>query len=303
LSSSLYVGENDVSTDMLQQAPLSADIPQYLYARDAYHWNNVMGQATYSQLVSPRLDMSTQLSFSSNRFNHRYLLGTNSNPTIPLFAGSSSASVMSEFYAAEKQNLLPNQRSNNSIQHLIARTDGTYSFTPQFNLEAGLRFDYVKTGVNLTDLFYLPTLSDQRSTLFSGYLKGNWMRGEYWKFSLGNRLTYANTPGRFYAEPRGSIQFDRPDSGIGYWSVRLSGGFYRQFINQFEITNPGPTSLVPSFSIWSHAGLSEMPEAWHLSSSFHLEPSEQTTINIEWFYKWQPTTYVVSYENLLQDVQ
>src|SRR5690625_1034324 len=210
---------------------------------------------------------------------------------------------MSEFYAAEKQNLLPNQRSNNSIQHLIARTDGTYSFTPQFNLEAGLRFDYVKTGVNLTDLFYLPTLSDQRSTLFSGYLKGNWMRGEYWKFSLGNRLTYANTPGRFYAEPRGSIQFDRPDSGIGYWSVRLSGGFYRQFINQFEITNPGPTSLVPSFSIWSHAGLSEMPEAWHLSSSFHVEPSEQTTLNLEWFYKWQPTTYVVSYDHLLQDVQ
>ncbi|SHG15887.1 Outer membrane receptor proteins, mostly Fe transport [Fodinibius roseus] len=305
LSSSFYVGENDVSTDMLRQALPSNDIPEYLYAQDAYHWNNFMGQATYSQLVSPRLDMSTQLSFSSNQFNHRYLLGTNSNPTIPVYSGLLNAApaqeVYEDFKRASENNLVPNQRSRNSIKHLIYRTDGTYSFTPQLNFEAGVQFDYVKSEVNLSDLFYLPTLSDQQSSLLSSYLKGNWVSGEYWKFSLGSRLTYVNTAGRFYTEPRGSIQFDKPDSGIGYWSVKFSGGVYRQFINQFEITNPGPTSLVPSFTIWSHASLSAMPEAWHISNSFHFEPSDHTTLNLEWFYKWQPTTYTVSYENLLED--
>lgn len=302
LSASFYTGENEVSTDLLRQAPISQDIPEYFYARDAYHWKNFMGQASYSQLISPRLDVSSQLSFSSSRFRHRYLLGTNNNPVFPTLGVESADMVYANFQLASARNMVPNQRNRNSLKHLIFRTDGTYSFTPQFNLEAGVQLDYVESEVNLTDLFYQPTLSDQRSTLFSSYLKGNLMRGEYWKFTLGNRLTYVNSAGRFYTEPRGSIQFDQPDSGIGYWSIRLSGGFYRQFINQFEITNPGPTSLVPSFTVWSHAGLSEKPAAWHISNSFHFEPAAHTTLNLEWFYKWQPTTYTVSYQNLLQDV-
>src|SRR5699024_8679163 len=105
---------------------------------------------------------------------------------------------------------------------------------------------------------------------------------------------------RFYSEPRASIQYDQRDSRIGYWSVLLSGGLYRQFINQYEITNPGPTSLVPSFTVWSHAGTSETPKAWHVSGSFYLEPAEHTSVNLEWFYKWQPTTYIISYDNLLE---
>ncbi|SMO58694.1 TonB-dependent receptor [Fodinibius sediminis] len=300
LFGSLYLGENEVSTDLLRQATSPQGIPEYLYARDAYHWNNFMGQLTYSQLLSPRLDMSARLSYSSNQFNHRYLLGTSNNPIIPMMAGTSAEAVYSDFQTAIRNDLVPNQRSRNSIRHAIFQTDGTYSFTPRFRVEGGLQFDYVASEVNLSDLFYLPTLSDQRSALFSSYLRGSLRKGEYWKFTLGNRLTYVSMARRLYTEPRGSIQYDRPDSGIGYWSVRLAGGLYRQFVNQFEITNPGPTSLVPSFTVWSHAGLSERPKAWHLSNSFHVEPTEHTRLSLEWFYKWQPATYMVSYDNLLQ---
>lgn len=67
------------------------------------------------------------------------------------------------------------------------------------------------------------------------------------------------------------------------------------------MTNPGPTSLVPAFSIWSHEGLATAPKAWHVSSSVDLQPTDQTTINLEGFYKWQPTTYTVSYQNLLRE--
>lgn len=299
LSSSFYLGENFVNTDLLRQAPQPEEVPEYLYARDEYLWNNFMGRLTYNQLVSSRLDLSTQVSFSSNRLHHRYLIGTNNNPVIPGLSLESNLAFR-DFLSAGAANRVPTQRTANRIQHLIFRTDGTYSFTPRFSLEAGVQMDYVESRVDLTDLFYLPTLSDQQSTFFSSYLNGNWRAGKYWKFTIGNRVTFATPSNRFYTEPRASIQFDRPDSDIGYWSVRLSGGFYRQFINQYEITNPGPTSLVPSFTVWSHAGASETPKAWHLSGSFHLEPAESTTLNLEWFYKWQPTTYTVSYDNLLK---
>lgn len=298
LSSSLYLGENYVNTDLLRQAPEEVS-PEYLYARDEYHWNNFMGKLSYSRLVSSRIDWNTSVSFSSNRFNHRYQLGTSNNAIIP---GSSAltSEVYADFQNASNANLVPSQRSNNSIEHLILRTDGTYSFTPSFNLEAGLQMDYVESRVDLADLFYLPTLSNQQSSFFSSYLNGTWMVGNYWKFKAGNRITLANPRGQFYTEPRGAIQYDRPDSRIGYWSARLSGGLYRQFINQFEITNPGPTSLVPAFTVWSHAGTAKKPEAWHLSGSLHFEPVPNTTVDVEVFHKWQPTTYIVSYENLLQ---
>ncbi|HKK45354.1 MAG TPA: hypothetical protein VJ964_07525, partial [Balneolaceae bacterium] len=42
------------------------------------------------------------------------------------------------------------------------------------------------------------------------------------------------------------------------------------------------------------------PKAWHLAGSFRLKPAQNTTFNLELFYKWQPITYTVSYQNLLQ---
>ncbi|MCW9707564.1 TonB-dependent receptor [Fodinibius salsisoli] len=303
-SASFYLGENNVTTGLLRQAPPSDDAPRYLKAGDAYYWNNFMGQISYNHLISSRIDLETQVSFTSNRFQHNYSLNGSNDAIVPGFNNLSSESLADAPAFGEypvDYNLLPNQRNSNRIQHLIARTDATYSFSPQFDLEVGLQADHIRSRINFTDLFYLPTLADQESVLLGNYIKGNWKRGKYWKLSLGNRLTYASAFGRIYAEPRGSIQFDQPDAGIGYWSVRFSGGLYHQFVNQFEVTNPGPTSLVPSFSIWSHEGLSKAPKAWHIGGSFNFQPADETTIKLEGFYKWQPTTYTVSYQNLLRE--
>ncbi len=296
INTSFYVGKNVVNTGLLNQAAVTQS-PEYLYARDGYRWNNIMGQATYNQLVSPRLDWSTQVSYSANKLQHRYVIGTSSNPQIELL--SSGDAVYSQFASADDRNVLPRQQNENRIQHFTLRSDANYSISPNYSLEMGVEMDYVKSRVNFSDLFYLPTLTDQQSTHFSTYLNGHWRPGNYWKVTLGNRLTYTHSTNTVYSEPRGSIQYERPDSDIGYWSARFSGGLYRQFINQYEVTNPGPTSLVPSFTFWSHTGSSDIPKAWHLSGSFHLEPAQNTTVNVEWFYKWQPTAYRVSYKNLL----
>lgn len=299
LSSSFYIGKNYVNTDLLRQAPESQDLPRYLYARDEYKWNNFMGQLSYDYLASARLDLSSQISFSSNQLHHRYLIGTSNTTNIPSISNSVGAAY-ADLQSAGAANQLPTQRNENSIRHFILRTDANYSFSPHFDLEAGLEADHIESRVSLADLFYLPTLSDQQSTFFSSYINGNWRFGKYWKLVVGDRLTFENSSSVLYTEPRASIQVDRPDSDIGYWSARISGGLYRQFINQYEITNPGPTSLVPSFTVWSHAGSRKKPKAWHLTGSFRLKPAQNTTINLELFYKWQPITYTVSYQNLLQ---
>jgi len=80
--------------------------------------------------------------------------------------------------------------------------------------------------------------------------------------------------------------------------VRFTGGLYRQFISQHDITNAGPTSIVPSITVWSHAGDTDIPKAVHFTGSFLIEPSTGTSLKFESFYKWQPKATITSYTNL-----
>jgi len=303
-SASFYTGRNYVSTDLLAQAFPVEEKPEYAYARDQYEWNNIMGQITHNWLTTPRMDLTTRISYSSNRLNHRYLFGTTLQPYIPRSAGSfnTASDAFAEYLSVGKAGMLPSQNNKNRIQHFILRSDATYNFTRHFSLDTGVQLDQVSSLVDLSDLFYLPTQAAQRSTLAGGYFDSQFTLGEYWNLNLGSRFTYVHPILRVFPEPRAGIQYDQPDSDIGYWSVRLSGGLYRQFINQFDISNVGPTALVPSFSIWSHTRTSEIPKAWHLSASMIIEPHEHTSVTIEAFHKWQPSTYITSYQNLLANM-
>jgi len=61
----------------------------------------------------------------------------------------------------------------------------------------------------------------------------------------------------------------------------------------------GPSVVVPSFTIWSHAGTAEIPKAYHVAGSWYAAFLEAPTLRIEGFYKWQPVTNITSYRNLV----
>lgn len=61
----------------------------------------------------------------------------------------------------------------------------------------------------------------------------------------------------------------------------------------------GPSVVVPSFTIWSHAGTAEIPKVYHVAGSWYAAFSEALTLRIEGFYKWQPVTNITSYRNLV----
>lgn len=62
LSGSIYIADNHVETRLLnRQAGNRFEIP-YIYATDTYNWNNLMGQVSWHQWITPRLDLSVQAS-------------------------------------------------------------------------------------------------------------------------------------------------------------------------------------------------------------------------------------------------
>lgn len=301
ISFSFYQGQNAVETDLLA-ADRFNPLDNRMFSRDTYNWRNLITQIQYDWLASPRTDLQVKASYSSNKMNHRYAMFDNreiSEASNPGSEGELFQNLVSLIGNA------PSQNDRNEIRHFIFNTDLDYTFSPRFSLSGGLQFDQVYSNFNLTGLFYLPTLNQQNTSLFSTWLHGQWNLGSHLRLSAGSRFTYFTDGGSFYPEPRASLQYDRNNSKIGYWSIKLSGGVYRQYINQFEITNVGPSSLVPDFTIWTHDNTLEQPLSYNSNLSFFIEPADGTSIRFEGFAKIQPSAYITSYSNLLleQDLE
>ncbi|MEX0661341.1 MAG: carboxypeptidase-like regulatory domain-containing protein [Balneolaceae bacterium] len=297
LNGSIYFAENNLGSDLLSENRTNQDAPRYLYASDSYEWSNLAGQLSWEQLVSPRLDISAKVGYSQNQFGHQNILST--RETRPTLGMTNTSAEFAYDEVEGYRSVLPTQVDENSIRHTFLKADFSYSYTPMFSFDGGLKSDFIKSEVEISEETVFPANTEESSVLLSGYLQNNHSFSKGWSVDYGSRFTWLNRKNRVYAEPRASVQYDKSESRIGYWSVRFAGGLYRQFINEYRVTNVGASSLVPDFSIWSHAGEMNIPLATHVTGSFLVEPSARTSLTIEGFYKWQPQTPVTSYGNLV----
>jgi len=297
VSFTMYHGGNQIGTSLLASDSSVNEVSQ-MFSNDRYSWDNIVTRLRYDWLATSRLSIGFQTSYSSNLFSHRYAMFDDASITDI----TGSIPVEERFARLEDQiSLASFQRNRNRIRHFSSTSDLEYSVSPDIKLLAGLQYDHVYSRLEVNDLFYLPTLATQKSDLISGYSGLQWLPRPNLTLSTGSRATTFFTSDKVFLEPRASIQFERPESVLGYWSVKLSGGLYRQFINQFDITNPGPSSLVPGFTIWAHDHTLEQPKAWHSALSFLVDPWESTSFRLEVYRKVQPVAWVTSYHNLMVD--
>ncbi len=306
LSGTFYHAENSIETMLLNQYQRLWELPDapYIYSGDKHDWNNLMARLGWNRMITPRLDLSVQAAYTTNRFSHSGVTGITDSPA---FFTADSRSFSETVSSGEYSSFLiplPSQINGNRIHHGLLQGDASYSFSPGFMMEAGLQADVVQSEVDISD----PTEATQdirtrqSSVLIGSYMMSRHRFGTWWSVDWGSRLTYVSAADNVFAEPRASVQYDKTNATIGYWSLRLSGGLYRQFINEYRMTNTGATAAVPSFSLWSLADGSGIPKAWHLNGSFFIEPASNTTLNLEGYYKWQPAANIVSYVNI-QNVQ
>jgi len=294
VSFSLYTGKNEVATDIFATDSFSS---QRLYASDVYIWDNVATQARFDWLASPRIELNMQGSFSRNAMNHKYAF-LNENQISEILASEGSHST--DF--STLQNSISNgtqQFDTNEINHFIFRTDAQYSFSPSFKFRSGIQYDHVGSKLLLSDSFYLPTDARSSSDIFSSYFSGKWFLNRNLFLDGGVRFTTFAQNSTIFAEPRLALQYDKESDVLGFYSLRLSGGIFRQFINQFDITNVGPSSLVPNFSIWMHDATTPQPKSYHGALSLLLQPASDTQINVEAYIKNQPIAYITSHRNLM----
>ena len=296
VSYSLYSGYNRIGTQLLNriQDP-DPHYSEFMFARDAYAWNNLVTSLRYDGLLTARTDLSVQASYSANTLEHTYRMAGSVD------AGLAEGVTAEEAYLAftHHRETGAHRSEENRIRHGIIRAEVTHALSRQLRMSGGLQLDLVETRVDLSDLFYIPALMATNTGMGSVFSGIDWHPTPSWHLNLSSRLTYVSETDAWYAEPRFAVQYDRAESIVGYWSLRVAGGLYRQFINQFSVTNVGPSSLVPAVPIWTHAGELTVPKAWHLTPSLMLQPREGTSIRLEAFGKWHPVSHHISYPNLL----
>lgn len=298
ISASVWHGQNRVRMSALNRRFDGEMENNYLYTRDDYQWRNVIGQIRWDASPGPRTTITTRAGFSSGRMDHDYHMFTRSTSDISREFGSffSTESMFRTMSGAAP--IEPRHDGFNRIDHGLLSTGLQYHFSPRFRLESGLELNLVSSQVDFSAFFFLPTSSDETTFFGTIYSNMHYRPARNWKITAGSRFTRLDSHERLFVEPRLSVQYDRVNSSIGYWSARLSGGVYRQYIHQYDITNVGPTSLVPSFTVWSHASADDPPQAYHLSGSWLHQPSSLTSLRLEAYYKWEPTRYIGSPSSL-----
>lgn len=301
IGASVWVGSNRIRMSGLNQRFESDTHGRFLYTRDDNEWQNVIGQIYWDASPGPRSTFSTRAGFSSGQMNHNYHMITRRSADFGRSIGSmpDSEETLSLFAGMENQiPAQPGHSGNNRIDHGLITSEMRYSITPGFRLDTGAEFHIVSSKVDFSEFFFLPTSSDELSIFGTVYTNLYRTFGRTWQLNAGSRLTRIDTHDRLFAEPRISLQYDRIHSSIGYWSAKLAAGIYRQFIHQYDITNVGPTSLAPSFTVWSHASTAEPPKAYHIAGSWIYQPTGLTTIKLEAYHKWEPSSIVSSYQAL-----
>jgi len=294
ISGSLYLGRNSLETQLLNRAPASVDVPRFLVANDDYQWNNTALQLSWRAMLSPRLDLNTQIAYSSGSLDHSFTLA---NTNVVSGFNTSDLAFLDPDQSDELFRL-PTQIEGNTITNTIINSTASYQFSPTFTLLGGFKTQFLQSDVQISDNFFQPALNQQESTIISGYLKAEQSINEHWLLTFGSRFTHQNTQNKLLAEPRVSLQFDGESFGTGHWSAQLSGGLFRQFISRQEITNVAPSSVIPSLSVWSHTGELNQPKAYHLAGSMIFQLDEDTNISLEGFSKWQPDAIITSYRAL-----
>lgn len=295
---SAYRGKNYLQTNLFSKnVVLTSEAPNYMSTIDRYDWTNVMGKIDHEWLISPRADASISGYMTKHSLNHQYAMGNDLNTSLTFAAGRSVSDQL-------KEGAIRNLDTGDQNGVVESAVDATvnYSITNQYQIKTGLKATYLKYRFQLSDLYQNTARSKSTSFLISNYIQNNIQLSHKTSLSAGSRFTFVPSRDLVFAEPRLALQHDEPNTSLGYLSAKLSGGIYRQFINQFDVSNIGPSALVPSIRFWVPVDYStQVPKAYHLSTNLLWEPGNNWTIKSESYYKWMPTTLSLDYGQLLSN--
>ena len=123
---------------------------------------------------------------------------------------------------------------------------------------------------------------------------------EQFRFQYGLKGSITSRQEVFYVQPQFSVTFDSKKTRLGYHTLQFSSGLYRQFIQQFDIANVGPSAIQPFNRIDIPIdGSISAPLSFQTKFEWNIQYSEDTKISLGSYYRNEPKSYMLDYSRLL----
>lgn len=289
LHASAYIGQSRLGSDLANPEPVSSEARSVLADvtggdsfRDRFTWNTGVGQMRYEAVLGRRSMVSVGIRGSFYRVRHDY--------HVPDSLGQLAVrNGLVDFGLSAIDD-------DNRIREVAAEARLDHVLNDRHNLSGGL--DFIQTGTRFAVLGTqrYPISHHSSSWRSTGFVEDEISVAEHLTVEAGLRGTYLASHDSMFFEPRVAMRFDQPRSVVGMWSLRMSAGRYRQFINQFDVSSRSPRALVSSTRFWLAADRSvEPPSATHYAAEFLLKPSKVWTLRLEGYFKDQDHILSIDY--------
>lgn len=290
---SFYRGTNGVGTQLLSGAtyyvdPLGSsgavppDTDGLSVSRDHYDWSNTAGRLRFGWLVGDRAAAEFGLRGSRHTFDHRF--GMASELDVGSMPGGSPEDVVRALTARVADDSLSSD--GNMIQEWAVDVTGDVTLGSTHRLQLGVEGVFAQGDTHMVNPYFRPLRARVEQWRWSGFAADTWSVGDRVVLQGGLRLTEAGT-GQVYSEPRLSARWDSPSGVLGPWTVQVAAGRFHQFVNQFHVTNVGPSAVVPDVRFWlPYDGTVGPPEARHLSAELVARPATGLELRAEVYHKW-----------------
>lgn len=299
LQASFYRGINDVETQLVSAdyGSFGESPPQYFLTRDAYRWSNTAGQVAASWLVGDRASFRVRSWGSRHELDHDYaMVGASALDADGIRLEASD--VVSGLEAL--LGLRTPSDDGNRIQEWGASATADLAVGAGHFLTGGLEGLRIQSRAHLQNGFLRPLLFQDLQWRWAGFLQDRWRVTDRISLEGGLRLTSVGGEAS-YLEPRVAARVDGYARTLGPWSLRLSAGVYRQYLNQFSVSNVGPSALVPDVQFWLPVdGSMEPSRSRHLAAEFGARPWRGWEIRGEAYYKALDRILALDYGTLTE---
>jgi len=283
LQASFYRGTNRVETELLSAGRDDPGDPvsvAYL-TRDRYAWSNTAGQVRLDWLLGDRASVHLRGWGSRHALDHDY--GLAETPVTPEELYTNTPAVTRDL----RESLVAASPSDdeNRIDEWGAAFTADIAAGGGHFLTGGLETVHIRSRAHLQNRFLRPLLFRDQGWRLATFLQDRWRLTDRLSLEGGVRVTTLEGGAR-YAEPRLSARVDGAAGPAGPWSLQLSAGVYRQFLNQFAVANVGPSALVPDVHFWLPSdGSMEPARSRHLAAEIAARPASGWEVRGEAYYK------------------
>ncbi len=300
-----YYGNQRAQTKLLSsRLTLASTQPDFVYSQEDSETYNLMGQVSHYRILGSQTDIFAQVYFSSSKYSNIYYMdGHTLNSGNPAdSAGSVDSPSAEQVFRIYQQNYTRDKSLSdiNIVNDLTFKSELTQYFSSQNRTRFGLELKFIDYNFELRDLFYFPTNNNTQFGLITGYATNRLTISRNFWLEAGLRSTFITSTQNVYLLPRASITFDSEKTNLGYHTINVRAGVYRQFFNQYEIANVGPSAITQSFQFSSPVDESiDTPVSYQTGFSWSLMPSDQFRISLDGFFKSEPRSYEINFVNIL----